>query len=66
MSAESAIIGTPVVYVSTLAKYMGYIKDLRNKYGLLYYYDNENEGYKKFLDLLSPEAKKEWKQKNIY
>jgi len=63
MSAESAIIGTPVVYVSTLAKYMGYIKDLQNKYGLLYYFDNENEGYKRFLDLLSPEVKKEWKQK---
>lgn len=67
MSAESAIIGTPVIYVSTLAKHMGYIKDLCYKYNLLFYFDDEQDGYDKLNELLQNEnLAEEWKENRVH
>ncbi|WP_435363069.1 DUF354 domain-containing protein [Haloarchaeobius sp. DYHT-AS-18] len=39
-AAESAVLGTPAVYVNTLT--MGYTQELEQEYGLLYNFDTKN------------------------
>ena len=63
MATEAAILGTPSVRVSTVAKLLGTSYELRDKYGLLYFYENGEEGLKKGIELLESDSKKTWKHK---
>lgn len=62
MAAETAIMGTPSILVSTLA--WGYIKELRDRYNLLYTCQNATEALKIVSSLQKePDLKKKWKEK---
>ena len=64
MATESAILGTPTVRVSTLAKLLGNFKELNEDYDLLYFYENGKEGLKKCIEILDDkDSKEKWKQK---
>jgi len=61
MAVECAILGTPSIYVSTLAGTMGNFSELQEKYGLLFNYNSSEEALSKALELLKdPELKKKW------
>jgi hypothetical protein len=65
MATEAAILGTPSVRVSSLAKYLGNFKELSEKYKLIFYYDNGMEGLNKSIEILKNEnSKKDWQQKS--
>jgi predicted glycosyltransferase len=64
MAVESAILGTPSIYVSSLAGTMGNFSELEEKYGLLFNYSDSEAALKKAVDLLKdPELKKTWSLK---
>lgn len=63
MATEAALLGTPSVRISTIAKLVGNHVELKNKYGLLYYYDSGEEGLNKALELIKKETKQEWHKK---
>ena len=61
MAVESAILGTPSIYVSSLAGSMGNFSELEENYGLLFNYSNSEAALKKAVELLKdPELKKTW------
>ncbi|WP_158059709.1 DUF354 domain-containing protein [Halorussus halophilus] len=60
MAAESAVLGTPAVYVNTLS--MGYTDELED-YGLLYHFDGEERhqrGLHQSVEILEREAPTFW------
>ena len=61
MTTEAALLGTPAVCVSTLSKLIGNHLELRDKYGLLFFYDSGNEGIEMALRLFKKDLKSEWK-----
>jgi len=64
MATESAILGTPTVRVSSLAKFLGNFKELNEKYHLIEYYDSDEEGFKRAYEILMDNnSKAEWKRK---
>jgi len=64
MAVESAILGTPSIYVSSLAGTMGNFSELEEKYGLLFNYSDSEAALKKALELIKdPELKKTWSLK---
>ncbi len=64
MATESALLGTPTVGVSTLAKLLGNYQELQYKYKILYFYDSEDKGFEKALELLKDNrAKEQWQFK---
>ena len=64
MAAEAALLGTPSVMVSTLAKTLGNFKELRDNYSLVYYYDNSIEGLAKALLIIKKSDSKEiWRNR---
>ena len=61
MAAESAILGTPAVYVNTLS--MGYTTELADRYGLLYHYPGEHRhvyGLEKATEILALDDDGKW------
>lgn len=61
MAVECALLGTPSIYVSTLAGTMGNFSELQEKYGLLFNYSSSEDALSKALELLKdPELKKIW------
>lgn len=61
MAVESAILGTPSIYVSSLAGTMGNFSELEGKYGLLFNYNDSEAALKKAVELIKdPELKKTW------
>ena len=52
MSSEACLLGTPVVYIATIAKKLGNFIELREKYNLLYFYDDENIAWEKIIEIL--------------
>lgn len=59
MLTEAALLGTPAIFVSTLRA--GNWDHLRDKYGLLYFFDTGREGLAKALELLAmPDLKSVW------
>ena len=61
MAVESAILGTPSIYISTLAGTMGNFSELEKKYGLLFNYSDSESALAKTIELLKdPELKKTW------
>jgi len=64
IATESAILGTPSIYVSSLAGTMGNFYELEQKYDLMYSFANSDDALKKATELLqTPNAKKDWKIK---
>ncbi len=64
MAVESAILGTPSIYVSTLAGTMGNFSELEEHYSLLFNYSDSEAALAKALELLkNPELKKTWSLK---
>jgi len=66
MATESAILGTPAIFVSTSRR--GYTDELENKYGLVYNFSNpktmQKKALEKALELLeNRNFKKEWEKK---
>lgn len=61
MATESAVLGTPAIRISTVAKYLGNFLELRDKYKLLYFYDSLQESLKKINEILENDSKKQWK-----
>jgi predicted glycosyltransferase len=53
MATEAALLGTPSIYISTLANKLGNFKELEEKYDLLYSFANETEALEKIRHLLS-------------
>jgi predicted glycosyltransferase len=63
MATEAALLGTPSILVSSNAKLAGVFDDLRDNFGLVYYYDNGSAGLEKTYELLKKNPKKAWLQK---
>jgi predicted glycosyltransferase len=64
MAVESALLGTPSIYISSLAGTMGNFSELEDKYGLLFNYNDSEAALKKAIELLKdPELKKNWSLK---
>ena len=65
MATEAAILGTPSVRISSLAKLLGNSIELKDKYKLLYYYDEGVEGLAKCEEILMDnESKNKWKKRS--
>jgi len=63
-AAEAAMLGTPAIYVSSLAGGLGYAGELEQKYGLLYNFSDQEPALKKAGELLkNPHIKEEWNTK---
>lgn len=64
MATEAALLGTPSVRVSTLAKLLGNFQELQNTYDALYFYDNAKDGLLQCERLLAdPDLKIKWRKK---
>jgi len=64
MAVESAILGTPSIYISTLAGTMGNFSELEKKYGLIFNYSDSEAALTKIIELFNdPELKKTWSLK---
>ena len=64
MATESAILGTPSIYISSLVGTMGNFIELEEKYGLMYNYNDSDKAIKKAVELIQkPDAKDEWSKK---
>ena len=63
-TVEAAILGTPSIYVSSLARTMGNFIELEDKYRLILSYENSDEALNKAVELLQmSNIKNEWKNK---
>jgi uncharacterized protein len=64
MATEAAVLGTPSILISSLAKYCGVHNELRENYQLQYFFDNENEAVDFISILINHKLiKKEWQTK---
>lgn len=64
MATEAAILGTPSIYVSSLAKTMGNFTELEKKYGLVYCFDDSDKALEKVNELFKdPGLKTAWMAK---
>jgi predicted glycosyltransferase len=60
-AVESAILGTPSIYVSSLVGTMGNFTELEDKYGLMYSFNDSGQALRKGLEILgNKQAKQEW------
>ena len=70
MAVEAAILGTPSIHIESTSKGIatgelsGNFIELRDKYGLLYFYPDQNKALEKAIEILENEnSKKEWQRK---
>ena len=64
MAMEAALLGTPAVYVSSLAGKLGYILELEMRYELLFSHRKAKNGIKRCIELLgNNNIKTEWSKK---
>jgi len=64
IASESAILGTPSIYVSSLSGIMGYLDELEQKYDLMYSFSNSDDAIKKAVEILeTPNVKEDWRRK---
>ena len=65
MAAESAVLGTPSIFVSSSRR--GYTDELEEKYGLVHTFSGENQqelALKKAIEILTDkDSKKKWSKK---
>ena len=68
-AVEAAILGTPAIHVESkngvaTGELSGNFRELRDKYGLLYFYSDQNQALEKAIDILeNKKSKKEWQKK---
>ena len=61
MATEAALLGTPAIYISSLAGTMGNFIELEKKYDLMYSFSDSDTALQKALDILrNPESKGKW------
>lgn len=59
-STEAALLGTPSILISTLAKFCGVFEDL-HKYNLIYTFDDDRKALEKAINILNDsDSKKNW------
>ncbi len=70
MATEAAILGTPSIHIESTSKGIatgelsGNFLELRNKYGLLYFYPDQNQALEKAIRILEDKnSKNEWRKK---
>ncbi|VVB89748.1 Uncharacterised protein [uncultured archaeon] len=64
MATESAILGTPSIYVSSLVGTMGNFVELEQKYNLMFNYKENYQAVEKAFEIIqNPELKRIWKEK---
>ncbi len=64
MASETALLGIPSIYLSSLVGTMGNFIELEKRYGICYSYSNFNKALKKIKDLLEiPDLKEVWLEK---
>lgn len=61
MTTESAILGTPSIYISSLAGTMGNLIELNQKYNLIFNYNDPDKAISKAIELIQKQnLKEEW------
>jgi hypothetical protein len=70
MAAESGILGTPAIHIESTSsgqatgETCGNFLELRDAYGLIYFYPTQEKALKKALEILeNPQSKEEWQKK---
>ena len=70
MAAEAAILGTPSIHIESTSsgiatgEFSGNFLELRDKYGLLYFYPDQNQALKKAMNILEDKnSKNEWQKR---
>ena len=64
MATEAALLGTPSIYISSLARTMGNFNELEKDYELLYSYKETTEALFKVFELMrEPGVKAKWQSK---
>ena len=70
MAAEAAILGTPAIHIESTSKGIatgelsGNFLELRDKYGLLYFYPDQNQALEKAISILeNKNSKNEWRKR---
>jgi len=70
MAAEAAILGTPSIHIESTSKGIatgelsGNFLELRDKYGLLYFYPDQNQALEKAISILEDKnSKNEWQKR---
>ena len=64
MATEAGILGTPSIYISSLAGTMGNFEELEKRYGLVYSFQDPNLALEKALQFLEDEkVKAKWQKK---
>ena len=70
MAAEAAILGTPAIHIESTSKGIatgelsGNFLELRDKYGLLYFYPDQNQALEKAISILEDKnSKNEWRKR---
>ena len=64
MATESAILGTPAIYISSLVGTMGNFSELEQKYGMLFNYSSSDKVLDKAIELIQKiNLKQEWSKK---
>lgn len=64
MATESAVLGTPAIYVSTIE--MGYTEDIEERYGLIFNFsgdDRQTRALRKAKEILTESDDEEWAEK---
>jgi len=63
-AVESAVLGTPSIYISSLAGTMGNFIELEEKYGLMLSYKDSKDALEKAIELAkNPNTNDEWNEK---
>jgi hypothetical protein len=63
-ATEAAILGTPSILISSLAKFCGNYEDLYHNYGLIYTFSDNHQALEKALNILENRfSKKKWKHR---
>jgi predicted glycosyltransferase len=64
MATESAVLGTPSIYISSLVGTMGNFIELEQKYGLIFNYNDSDKAIEKAVELIQKQELKEmWREK---
>lgn len=64
IASESAILGTPSIYISSITGSLGCLDELEQKYDLMYSFASSDDALKKATELiLTPNAKENWRIK---
>ena len=70
MATEAAILGTPSIHIESTSsgiatgEFTGNFLELRDKYGLLYFYPDQDQALEKAISIMDDKnAKNEWQKK---